>query len=323
MVPDTVMASHDPAVPRPFTPPTPRVAGLGPTVSSESIPRSLHTTAVVTPEAVLLQFRTAGVASRVLAKIFDLMIQLIVLSLLSVPLAILAAASETLTTIVLAVLVFAVVFMYPLIEVVRNGQTLGKQILGIRVVTIEGGPVRVSHSAIRTVLGIVEFLMVPGGLIAVISAVVSRRGQRLGDLAAGTLVVRHHEVLPQPTFFAPIRGWEDYCALFDAGTMTPQQYALIREYLMRYRILRPEAALALAAELSEGLERQGIPARPQALHPVNYLAAAAFAYQRRFRFDDGTTEAPVLPSGFTPYGQGYSTQAPPPPVVPQPPKPLA
>src|SRR4029079_11871859 len=85
---------------------------------------------------------------------------------------------------------FAVFFGYPVAcETLWNGQTIGKMALGLRVRTREGTPVRFRHAAIRASLGIVEFY-VTFGLAALLSIPFTRDHQRLGDLAAGTVVMR-------------------------------------------------------------------------------------------------------------------------------------
>ena len=102
----------------------------GPTVANPSLQRSSATTAVVTPQAVLLEFRTAGIGSRVLAKLIDLAVQgvlLVVVAILS------GSAAGSASFIIGAVGIFLVIFVYPASEAAMNGQTLGKRALAIRV----------------------------------------------------------------------------------------------------------------------------------------------------------------------------------------------
>ena len=83
--------------------------------------------------------------------------------------------------------IFPAIFYFPLCETFRNGQTLGKQIVGIRVVRIDGEPLSFSNALLRYLLLIIdEFFGM--GLGAILIAM-TKHSQRLGDMAAGTAVV--------------------------------------------------------------------------------------------------------------------------------------
>ncbi len=235
----------------------------------------------MTPEAVLLEFRAAGIASRLLAKTLDVMIQGLLLIALLVVVG-LASTAGTARLIIVLVGVFLVVFGYPTLEAFWGGQTPGKRALGVRVISIEGSPIRFRHAAIRSIIGVFEFLIPPGGLLAIVSALVSRRSQRIGDLAAGTVVVRDHRTTTQPYFWAPPRGWEQYGFAFDAGRLTPPRYAIIREFLRRAHEFDDDARLALARTLAAQVEGWTSWPRPPELGAEAYLLSTAFAYQRRF-----------------------------------------
>lgn len=254
----------------------------GPTVGDPTVTRSLHTVGVVTPQAVLLEFPAAGVASRVLAKMLDFVIQIVIvfaLALGSIPL----QGSGALGAIVITVGLFLVVFAYPaLSEAFWNGQTIGKRVLGIRVITLQGGPARFRHSSIRALISVPEFFMPPGGLTALISALLTRRTQRVGDLAAGTVVIRDHSERTQPIFFAPARGAEAFSTTLDASLLSAQQYGLIRDFLVRAPSLTPAARYQLATDLAQRTERVLGFAPPPGIHPESVLVSAAFAYQRRY-----------------------------------------
>jgi uncharacterized RDD family membrane protein YckC len=95
-------------------------------------------------------------------------------------------------------LVFALQFGYPVgFETLWRGRTPGKAAMGLRVVTVEGAPVRFRHAATRAAIGLLE-LTGTAGAIAVIASLSSARGQRLGDLAAGTLVIRERRARGRP-----------------------------------------------------------------------------------------------------------------------------
>jgi len=145
---------------------------------------------VVTPEAVVLEFETAGVASRSLAQAVDLGVRLGLVYVLAFLASALGAAFGTTPAIVIAVVgVFFIIFGYPaLLEVRWSGQTVGKRMLGLRVLTVEGAPVRFRHAAVRSLLQIVDFIVPPVGVTATCVALLNKRNQRLGDIFAGTVV---------------------------------------------------------------------------------------------------------------------------------------
>jgi uncharacterized RDD family membrane protein YckC len=268
---------------------------------------------IVTPEAVLLEFETAGVGSRTLAELLDVAVQLTVLVAVTLAGAFLAqvvgGGSGTLAAILLIVLSFLVILGYPIaMESLWNGRTLGKAALGLRVVTIEGGPIRFRHAAIRGIFGLFE-LWITFGSVAVLSVIFTRQNQRLGDFSAGTLVLRERTASSTSTmamsFLAPY-GYEAYVASIDTSGLTNDQYRVIRTFLLRVLALTGGARAALAVKLANhtALELRHSP--PPGLAPELFLVCVAAAYQRRH---GGPMAA--SPPGYGPPPAGYG---PPPPA---------
>ncbi|MDH4076906.1 MAG: RDD family protein, partial [Acidimicrobiia bacterium] len=116
------------------------VLDRGPTVGDPSPARSPHLLTVVTPEGVLLEFRAAGVGSRLLAAAIDLFCQFMALLVLLFVFALaLVVINESLGVILLVVVIFLILYGYPAAaETLWDGRTLGKAMLGIRVITTEG-----------------------------------------------------------------------------------------------------------------------------------------------------------------------------------------
>lgn len=241
---------------------------------------------IVTPEAVVLDFETAGVASRLLAASLDAVIQLVILfgglfaffglSEFGVDLGGVALA-------LLYLLVFLLIFGYPAgFETLWRGRTPGKAALGLRVVTVEGAPVRFRHAAIRAILGLVDkFLLY--GLVGVISLLLTRRNQRLGDLVAGTIVLRERSgaKAPSAVVFAPPRGLEGYVASLDVSGLGHGDYGAIRSFLLRAADLTPEARATLAADLATPLVSRVRTSPPSGMPAEIFLACVAAAYQQR------------------------------------------
>lgn len=276
---------------------------------------------VVTPEAVLLEFRPAGLASRLLALLVDLLVQFATLYVVLLGAAISGGGGETTVVVVGLVLVFLAVFGYPaLFETFWDGRTPGKRALGLRVITTEGGPVRFRHAAIRALLLVVELWIPPGGLTGLTAALLTRRGQRLGDLAAGTIVVRVRRAGDRiaPVWFAPPPGHEAYARSLDVGGLGPPQYQLVRRFLLRAGELSPAARWHLARRLAEGTGRATGSPCPPGLHPEAYLLCVAAAHQQRSAAAGAAGPPPPPPTGAPlpgapPPPTGAAAAGPPPP----------
>lgn len=239
---------------------------------------------IVTPEAVLLEFSEAGLGSRSLAFLVDLAIRGV---LLYVVILTLGAGGivldDTAAVVLLIAATFSVLLVYPVVcETIWNGRSPGKMALGLRVVTVEGAPVRFRHAAIRSALGIVDFLA-GAGAVAILSALATRQSQRLGDLAAGTIVIRerHAAAFSNPIVFRPPPGWEAYAASLDVGRINDEGYTLVRSFLLRVREFRHEARVARAAELAARVARAIGTTVPAHVDPESFLIAVAAAYQDR------------------------------------------
>jgi uncharacterized RDD family membrane protein YckC len=212
---------------------------------------------IATPEGVDLDLRLAGLGSRLIAALIDLAIR--VALFLAVTLLVLSGDAEAgdatgaLGAAVLALLLFLLLFGYDvLFETRASGRTPGKRRAGLRVVLADGRPVTFTASALRTVVRLVDFL--PGAYLAgSVTILLTRRNQRLGDLAAGTLVVREsvRRGAPAPAA-APgsgvveVEGW-------DAGGVTAEDIATVRQFLARRPELTPAARSRLARTLADAI----------------------------------------------------------------------
>lgn len=244
---------------------------------------------IITPEAVVLELDTAGIASRVFSGVIDGLIQVVlyVVLILLVLLALSAGGEVSSQTSGAAagLVLFLVVFLYPLIsEMVSRGRTIGKLAMGLRVVTIEGAPIRFRHSALRSMGGLVDKWIPPGGLIGAFFVLGTPNRQRIGDLLAGTLVIRdpNRAALPAGIWFPVPPGYEAYAATIDPTSFTVDQYTVVRSFLMRSRELTPSARYAVASDLAQRTERTLQHQRPQQVHPETFLLCVIARYQRRF-----------------------------------------
>jgi uncharacterized RDD family membrane protein YckC len=240
---------------------------------------------VVTPDAVVLEFEIASVASRSLAQGLDLAVRFGLLYGLAFIAGAFSAVAGTTPAIVLAFIgLFLIVFGYPaFLEARWNGQTVGKRMLGLRVVTVEGAPVRFRHASIRSLLQIVDFFLPPVGVSATCVSLLNRRSQRLGDVFAGTIVLRERTgaAFPVPVSFPPAYGYELYARSLDVGGITPEQYAVIRSFLLRVSVLTPAARAHLGPRLANAVALSMHHTPPAQVSPETFLVSVAAAYQLR------------------------------------------
>jgi uncharacterized RDD family membrane protein YckC len=256
---------------------------------------------LVTPEAVVLQFDTAGLGSRFIARALDTLVQVAAV----IALVLVASAAEsggagsTALGIFFLIAVFAVIFLYPaLLETLWRGRTVGKAAVGLRVVTREGAPIRFRHAAIRSAMFIVDGLLV-GPSVGVLTLLLSRDNQRLGDIVAGTIVVRERSGARAPvamSFPVPI-GLESYVASLDVSGLRGEDYEAVRALLVRGRSLDPRVRYDLARQLGTTIATRMHHSPPPAIGPEWFLACVAAAFQQRFAAPVawGGSAAPVAP----------------------------
>jgi len=248
---------------------------------------------LVTPEAVVVDLAEADIGSRLVARLIDAAAQLGGILLLLGGIAALAAAIPGVPkwAAISAVIfgVFAGLVGYSVaMESLWRGKTLGKAALGLRVVTVEGGPISFRHAVIRGALGLVEIYATLGS-VAVVSAMVSNRHQRLGDLVAGTVVRRERSgaAMPEAITFGLPAELETYAATIDASGLSATDYATVRNFLLRVATLDPQARIDLASRLAAPLASRLAHTIPAGIWPETFLLCLATTWQRRHRGDVG------------------------------------
>src|SRR5690348_15344953 len=219
----------------------------------------------------------AGLGSRFLARMLDTVIQFLIIIALAFGIA--AFEGSGIALAIGLVLIFLVVFAYDVaFEVLNNGRTIGKVAAGIRVVGESGEPVRFLASAIRNIVRIVDFLPV-FYLVGTISIVSTQHDQRLGDLAAGTVVVRDRfpglAQLPAPITVTPAA-----VATWDVSAIRPDEVQAIRQFLDRRLSLRWPARSYFAVDLSNRVAPRVVGVPPNA-HPEYVLEGIVVAKQSR------------------------------------------
>ena len=244
------------------------------TIASRSLEQTVD---VETPELVLVSYSIAGVGSRVLAALTDLAICVGLLLVLIGALVALAptgpapnAASASWAAAVLILTQFAVLWgYYVLYEGLMDGQTPGKRIHRLRVVREGGFSVTFGVAAVRNLVRILDMQPIFFYLAGLGSILVTKRGQRLGDLVAGTIVVREGlRPLPGSTALASVAlGQRDAPALQTA--LSEDEFRVLDRIVQRWDTLEPlrRAVLAgqLAARFADALPDDGRPVSPRLL----------------------------------------------------------
>ena len=191
-----------------------------------------------TPEGIELALRTAGPIPRLLAFAVDIGIRLLIFIVLSMAL---GAFGETGGGLLLLA-VFVLEWFYPVIfEIFWDGATPGKRALGIKVIQDDGSPVRWSGSVLRNLMRTVDFLPLAYG-IGIVSMLTSAEFKRLGDRAAGTIVVYRSEPSKSELNL-------EHAAEAPPWPLTPAEQKTIIDFAERLPRITPERAdeLALAA----------------------------------------------------------------------------
>jgi uncharacterized RDD family membrane protein YckC len=208
---------------------------------------------IATPEGVDLELTLAGVGSRFASALIDYVIQLLILIALALILGVgIGLNSESgYSAAAWIVAAFILFISYDVaFEVLASGRTPGKRLNGLRVVRENGAPITFTASAVRNVMRLIDIL--PGTyLVGICSILVSSQNQRLGDHAAGTLVVRERKPLPAEPVVRSYRRVE--APAWDTSAIGPAEVTAVRSFLARRDVLTWDARQQLAAELAARL----------------------------------------------------------------------
>ncbi len=230
---------------------------------------------IATPEGVQLALPLAGIATRFMALMLDSLIGFGVAFILLMAAAVVASAAAAIIAASL-LLVFYIGY-HVLFEVAGGGRTVGKRAAGLRVVMDGGAPVGLRASLIRNLMLLIEGLPL-FYMPAIISALATRNNQRLGDIAAGTLVVREVKV-PTPQYWSPPPVPHippERFASWDVTAIGENESTAVRAFLQRRGELDPGARAALAAQLAGRLRPLVAGVRPGLTDEtfLEHLAAA-------------------------------------------------
>jgi uncharacterized RDD family membrane protein YckC len=257
---------------------------------------------VVTGDAVVLDVQVAQLPVRALSALIDIAVMFLCYVLgLMLWAASLTQFDSALSTAVLIIFTVLVMLGYPLVfESATRGRSLGKIVMGLRVVSDDGGPERFRQALFRGLASVIEIWMLLGSP-AVISSILSPKAKRIGDIFAGTIVVseRAPRSGPPPTMPPALAWWASSLQLsgLDAG-----QAEVARQFLSRApqldRQLRQQMAYRIAGDV---ISRVAPPPPPGA--PPELVLTAVLAERHRREY---ARLRPPAPTGPAPWPAGGS-----------------
>ena len=250
-----------------------------------------------TPESVELEFALAGIGNRSLALVIDYLLWWLLLALL---LLVGASVAEPLTnalrnllglsartieiwlsSIAIAILFSVYVGYFVFFELSWQGQTPGKRFTRIRVVDDAGRPPNLQQATLRSLLRPIDDTL----FIGFFAILIGKQEKRLGDMVAGTIVTREQNPARAAVITTGAEAQSLVPQLLQASNvsaLTPQDFAIVREYLQRRRDMfstaRIETCRQIAYAMKEAIALEEI---PEGVTATQFLEATYLAYQQQ------------------------------------------
>lgn len=256
--------------------------GTAPTSAAATV--SADRDALITGDAVLLDLRTASFAVRMLSAAIDGVLQLGLLIGGTIAIAWTAARVELddgfVAAGIVAVSVLAYVGYPVLCELLLHGRSVGRLVMGTRVVRDDGGPVHLRQSLLRAVMAMLE-IWSTSGAIALTCSVIDRRSRRVGDLLAGTMVIQERMRSLSPQRVEVPESLGQWVQGADVGRLPLTLMQDIRSFLPRAGTINPESRRELSRDLLRRTLPHVAPAPPPGTDPEEFLAAVLAERSRR------------------------------------------
>jgi uncharacterized RDD family membrane protein YckC len=229
----------------------------------------MNTIVIPTAQNIELEYPQAGLGERILAFIIDAVVLGAYVWLLAM-LDVYSQAGEIIFTFLIPAMCYSL-----FCEITFNGQTLGKYFLKIRVISLDGAAPSISQYLLRWMIKLID-VWVLYGIVGIITIAINKKGQRLGDMAAGTTVIR----LKLVTHFADtifMETGEDYEVSFpQIRNLSDRDVSILKEVLdAGIRSSNPDLLYRLAEKVKQvaGIETEMKP-RPfleKVLQDYNHL----------------------------------------------------
>ncbi len=281
------------------------------------------TVEVVTPENIAFQYHVAGPFRRLPAFLIDLLVRLAIFALLATVVMLVSFGAPGVGGMVVIIAWFALDWFYGgVCETLMNGQTPGKRVMGLRVLTVQGQPINGVQAVMRNILRSADMMpmlsmeifdipasayVIPTFMVGMLTMMLNKRFQRLGDLVCGTLVV-----VEERSWLTGVAKLEDARAAQLANYIPPDftiSRTLARSlsaYVDRRRFFSADRRREVAAHIAQPLiQRFGFPAN------TSYDLFLCALYYRAFIADRSDDDRPVADFGASPFAVPALQEAPP------------
>ena len=237
---------------------------------------------LVTGEAVALDLPPAGVGVRIASGLIDVVatILLLVLVIVVANTAALDTSDALFAVAMIGTTIVVFVVVPTALETLTRGKSLGKLALGLRAVRDDAGPISFQHAFVRALVGFVEIYAFTGAP-AFLSALISPRGKRLGDFAAGTYVVRERVALQlaRPAHMPPhLAAWAEAA---DMASLPTGLMLAVRQFLGRLPTIDVHSRSTIGARLANEVLTYVSPNPPVGTPPEDFLAAVIASRRQR------------------------------------------
>lgn len=244
---------------------------------------------ISTPENVDLHLEIAGLGNRVLAQLVDSLINIttafvVILTALIIGVFILLSPIDAQTKSIwyglIAMISVFIIFIqvncyFIVFEAIWHGQTPGKKVAEIRVIEANGQPIGWAGAIIRNLIRMVDQILFLGLMVMLFD----KNERRLGDMAAGTIVIREHKPdisTSKILLSAPVGASN----LLDIGRVTPEEYDLVVDFLKRRKSLAKAYRPLVAQKLSKYFHDK-LGSLESSDAPEAYLEQVFASYQAR------------------------------------------
>ena len=243
---------------------------------------TLTTDDLVTGEAVALDLPAASLGSRIASGAIDYLATMVlfVVTIFVFLVAVLQTDAALVQVAVIGTVITVFLVLPTTMETLTRGRSLGKLALGLRTVRDDAGPISFQHAFIRALIGVVEIYAFQG-VPAFFSALLSQRGKRLGDFAAGTYVVRERvklQLAPPAPMPYHLTAWARQA---DMASLPTGLALAIRQFLGRLPAIDPASRDSIGGRLAEEVSRYVAPGPPPGTRPEDFLAAVIASRRER------------------------------------------
>jgi len=238
---------------------------------------------IVTGEGVLIDSQAASAASRLLAALLDLLVLGAVVLLLTIvsTSVVVNAPSDAVASVTTIVFLVTIMLVLPVsVDTLTRGRSVGKLVVGIRIVRDDGGPIVFRQALVRGLTGIVE-LWITFGMLALICSMVHPQGKRVGDILAGTYAVRVRGAAKARGLIEPPPHLAAWARQADVARLPDGLALTVRQFLHRAPRLHPASRVDLGTRLTAEVGRYVQPGPPPWTHPEDFLAAVLAERRRR------------------------------------------